>query len=274
MRDVEEPITQKQKGNNNPLYSSIWGDDDDNQRTQHLPAILCLHGGGSNATVFQIQARRLYWRLKSRFRFVFAEGPLEGEAGWEMLPTFESLAPFRRWVSRQYKAGDGDVENTPAEEVAVVDEIILRAMEEHGVGREGFVGVMGFSQGARLAAGLMLRQQWEIRQSGHSRWGFKFGVFIGGPFPPIGLTPEGVDVDYTLLAQVPTVHAWGREDHVRTGAKTMADVCDSRDTFVMDFEGGHHLPLTDHEADDLCGLIVDAWHAAVEKDPGDLLNRS
>lgn len=232
-----------------------------------LPAILCIHGGGSNATVFKIQARRLYWRLGSRFRFVFVQGPIEGEPGWEMLPTFEPLAPFYRWVSTRFRLGESDVESTRPEEVKVIDDIISRAMEENG-GAESFVGVMGFSQGARLTAGLLLRQQLEIRDFGHSRWRFKFGVMIGGPFPPIGLTPPGMEVDYGVLAQVPTVHAWGREDHLRAYAKELADACDSPDTFVMSFDGGHHLPLKDHEADELCDLIVDAWHAAGAKEAG------
>ena len=153
-----------------------------------------------------------------------------------------------------------------------MDAIILRAMEENG-GRGSFVGVMGFSQGARLAAGLVLRQQLEIKEYGGSKWGFKFGVVIGGPLPPIGvMADEGMELDYSVMGQVPTVHAWGREDQVRQGAKEMADACDSPNTFVMDFAGGHHLPLTDHEADELCGLIVDAWHAAGGKDQKGLLN--
>lgn len=227
----------------------------------HLPAILCLHGGGSNATVFKIQTRRLYWRLGARFRFVFAQGPLEGDPGWGMLPAFASVTPFYRWVSTRFQLGDGDVEVTAADEVRVMDNIILNAMEENG-GRESFVGVMGFSQGARLTAGMLLRQQMEIRDLGASKWNFRFGVVIGGPYPPIGLSPTGAEVeDYSLMGKMPTVHAWGRDDPVRFGAKDMVDACDSADTFVMDFEGGHHLPLTDPEADELCGLIIDAWHA-------------
>ncbi len=160
----------------------------------------------------------------------------------------------------------------PKVEVEVIDGLILQAMEENG-GRSSFVGVMGFSQGARLAAGLILRQQLEIRQRGFSKWGFRFGVVIGGPFPPISLVDEDWDLDYTVMCQVPTVHAWGRSDQVRQGAKELADVCDSPNTFVMDFAGGHHLPLTDHEADELCGLIVDAWHAGGGKDKKGLLNK-
>jgi Serine hydrolase (FSH1) len=256
-----------------PTYSSQAFNHTSDSSNFHLPAILCLHGGGSNSTVFKIQTRRLYWRLGSRFRFVFAQALIESEPGWGMLPTFASLAPFHRWVSRRFKPDEGGDEYTPVEEVGVLDSLVLRLMEENG-GRDSFVGVMGFSQGARLAAGMVLRQQMEIRQFGSSQWAFKFAIVIGGPNPPIVLTPEeqGWELDYTLLRHVATVHAWGRDDPVRHSAKQLAAVCDSPNTFIMDFEGGHHLPLTDREADELCGLIVDAWHADGGKDQKGVLN--
>jgi len=124
--------------------------------------------------------------------------------------------------------------------------------------------VIGFSQGARLTPGLLLRQLLEIRDHGASRWKFKFGVVIGGPFPPISLTPPETEIDYELLKQIPTVHAWGKDDPVKGGCIPMRDTCDWMNTgsLFMDFEGGHHLPLKDHEAKDLCNLILEAWHAS------------
>lgn len=226
-----------------------------------LPAILCLHGGGSNATVFKIQTRRLVWNLDKQFRFVFARAPIEGTPGWGMLPVFASCAPFYRWVSKRFKVGEADKEETGAEETQAVDEAILKVMEANG-GVDSFVGVIGFSQGARLTPGLLLRQLIEKRDQGGSKWKFKFGVIIGGPFPPIAMS-EKVDVkDYELLKTIPTVHAWGRDDHVLSGAKSMADLCENDNCFRMDFEGGHHLPLKDDEARDLCDLIMAAWYAS------------
>ncbi|KAK5459663.1 hypothetical protein LTS15_003792 [Exophiala xenobiotica] len=269
-----------------------------------LPAILCLHGGGSNATVFKIQTRRLIWQLEKQFRFVFAQAPIEGTPGFGMLPVFASCAPFYRWVNRRFKAGESDVETTPAAEVDTIDSIIRDVMEANG-GVDSFKGVMGFSQGARLTAGLLLRQKIQERDdlaassesSSSSSTGaattttattttpscsasastglglktkFAFGVMIGGPYPPIGLSPspssDEVDIDiamanYKLLKDIPTVHAWGRDDHIRPGCEALARLCESDHSFQMDFEGGHHLPLKDVEAKDLCDLIMAAWYA-------------
>ncbi|KIV91238.1 hypothetical protein PV10_05799 [Exophiala mesophila] len=234
-----------------------------------LPGILMLHGGGSNATVFKIQARRLIWNLSKQFRFVFAEAPIEGTPGFGMLPVFASCAPFYRWVTRRFVAGESDVEPTPEHEVREVDERIRSIMDQNG-GVESFRGVIGFSQGARLVAGLLLRQKIQERErgrddgaggSGSVDWNFAFGVMIGGPFPPIAMADKVDTKDYELLREIPTVHAWGRDDHVKPGCEELRKACDSDVCFHMDFEGGHHLPLKDVEAKDLCDLINAAWFA-------------
>lgn len=226
-----------------------------------------LHGGGSNATVFKIQARRLIWNLSKQFRFVFAEAPIEGTPGFGMLPVFASCAPFYRWVSRRFVAGESDVEATAGHEVHQVDERIRTIMDQNG-GVESFKGVIGFSQGARLVAGLLLRQK--IQERARARgdgiddsldWHFSFGVMIGGPFPPIALAEHVNVADYELLREMPTVHAWGRDDHVKPGCEELRKACDSDVCFHMEFDGGHHLPLKDVEAKDLCDLINAAWFA-------------
>ena len=178
-----------------------------------------------------------------------------------MLPVFESCAPFYRWVARRFKMGEADSEAAPQDDIEAVDEILKKVMDDNG-GVESFVGVLGFSQGARLVPGLLLRQLIEERDLGKSEWKLKFGVIIGGPFPPIAMT-ETVDVeDYELLKQIPTVHGWGRDDPVIQGAKQMAEMAENENCFVMDFEGGHHLPLKDEEARDLCDQIMAAWYAS------------
>jgi hypothetical protein len=232
-----------------------------------LPVILCLHGGGSTSTVFKIQCRRLIWTLGSQFKFVFVNAPHEGEPGFGMLPVFESCAPFYRWVTRKWKLGEGPTEPTPAEEVQTIDDVLDKAVEADG-GPQGWrnvVGVIGFSQGARLVGGLLLRQKlWEKDHPGDidGKWHLRFGVTVGGPFPPIAMSEE-VDISqYDVLREVPTVHAWGREDHVKSGCEEMLQACESDVCFQMQFNGGHHMPLTDVEAKDLCDLIMAAYYAS------------
>ena len=157
--------------------------------------------------------------------------------------------------------GESETEETPQDEVAWLDEGLVKVMEENG-GVASFAGIMGFSQGARLVPGLLLRQKIEERDKlGGSMWKFKFGVMVGGPYPPICLHPNVKVEDYALLKTVPTVHAWGRDDHVREGCIALKEACDGDECFQMDFAGTHHMPLKDGEARDLCDLIMAAWYA-------------
>lgn len=203
----------------------------------------------------------MIWNLQGQFRFVFAQAPIEGTPGFGMLPVFASCAPFYRWVERRFKLGEAETEETPQDEVAGLDRILEKVMEENG-GVKSFVGLMGFSQGARLVPGLLLRHLvLQKTRLGGSPYNFKFGVMIGGPYPPICLHEEVKVEDYELLKAVPTVHAWGRDDHVKSGCEELWKVCEGDVCFQMDFEGGHHMPLKDGEARDLCDLIRGAWYA-------------
>ncbi|RMZ83569.1 hypothetical protein DV738_g1128, partial [Chaetothyriales sp. CBS 135597] len=101
----------------------------------------------------KIQARRLIWALSTQFRFIFANAPHQGAPGFGMLPVFASCAPFYRWVTRRWTLGAGDVEQAPADEVALVDDVLDELVARECGGDWGrVVGVMGFSQGARIAA--------------------------------------------------------------------------------------------------------------------------
>lgn len=157
--------------------------------------------------------------------------------------------------------GESETEETPVAEVRRLDQLLEKVMDENG-GVASFVGVMGFSQGARLVPGLLLRQLIEEkRKLGGSQWKFKFGVMVGGPYPPIALHENVAKEDYSLLTTIPTVHAWGRDDHVKSGCLELRKLCESDSCFQLEFEGGHHMPLKDGEARDLCDLIRGAWYA-------------
>ena len=157
------------------------------------------------------------------------------------------------------------MEEVPKDEIDLVDEVLDGVVErECGGDWTKVVGVLGFSQGARLVPGLLVRQMVLEREGKgkECKWGFQFGVVVGGPYCPISMIGGPKKEDYGLLKTMPTVHAWGRDDHVKSGCVEMHEVCDGDVCFHMDFEGGHHMPLKDFEAKDLCDLIRAAWFAS------------
>lgn len=147
--------------------------------TLHLPRLLCLHGGGVNAEVFRIQSRAILAALQPHFRLVFADGPFLCDPGPGIVPVFAGYGPFRRWLRWLN-------EQRPIDSEAAVDEIwyqLREAMErDDAEGATGeWVGLYGFSQGAKLAASLLFDTQ--VREAVRGRmavvkgkWENKLGV--------------------------------------------------------------------------------------------------
>ena len=190
-----------------------------------LPSILCLHGGGTNSTIFNIQTIRLQRALSSKFKFVFLDGPFPSPPGPGVLPVFESCGPFLRWMKSPF-------DKTLPEET--------RTLITNACGMTDFVGVMGFSQGAKLAAGLMLEQQVKGRK------GFKFGVLLMGVSPPIvsGLN----DKEMATRINVPSVVVLGKEDPwMEEGRRLYDEFWEEGKASLVELPIGHRLPTLEAE---------------------------
>ena len=118
-----------------------------------------------------------------------------------------------------------------------------------------FVGVLGFSQGARMAAGLLSDQE-RGENEGMPNW--KFGVLLCGSHPPYSLRASRVSLDGSKneltsdesgrisepameeMIRVPSVHMRGLRDvHVERGRRLAKFFSDK---IEFEFDQGHHLP--------------------------------
>ncbi|KAL9623829.1 MAG: hypothetical protein Q9160_001820 [Pyrenula sp. 1 TL-2023] len=239
-----------------------------------LPTILCLHGAGTSARIFRFQLRNLTTALRSHFNFLFLDGPIPSPPGPGVLPYFEGVSPYYRWVSYVGKDGPKSKEAVEKDweevkgEGGVVERLrgLANATKREGEGEGGgeIVGVLGFSQGCRVAAGLLLRQARRDANKRNASSGEKaavdddddglnlnlnlrFGVFIGGgwpyirfsppPPPPSSPSPDSPDADTPLSLEsealspsfiriaVPTVHAWGKDDPQKGPARLLMQRC-------------------------------------------------
>lgn len=126
--------------------------------TLHHPRILCLHGGGTNARIFRAQCRGLSSHLSPYFRLVFAEAPFPSTAGPDVLPVYEAYGPFKSWLRGVHP---DQPEPDPTSTWEAVDGVLAQAVfEDDAKGASGpWVGLLGFSQGAKMAASVLLRAQ-------------------------------------------------------------------------------------------------------------------
>ncbi|KAF2204954.1 hypothetical protein GQ43DRAFT_408493 [Delitschia confertaspora ATCC 74209] len=229
-----------------------------------LPRILCLHGGGSNARVFKAQTRALRSELRNYFRFVFVDAPFASEPGPDVTSAYGKFGPFRRWL----RSGPHHPYIDPDEAVARIEESIYDAMDCDDLqGATGdFVAVLGFSQGAKLAASLLFRQQVHAEKLGENLAGtnFRFAVLMNGRGPLVSLDPQLLinsallDASQIALDQppeaedirrkehilrLPTIHVHGLLDPgLPLHRLLLKDYC-SRDARLVEWEGHHRVPI-------------------------------
>ncbi|GFF28067.1 hypothetical protein IFM61606_10085 [Aspergillus udagawae] len=193
----------------------------------HYLRILCLHGGGANSQIFRISCRVLEAQLASRARLVYVDAPFFAPPGPLITGVFTDWGPFRSWfppalgVGPDKGQGVAYIDENPTDAGLVVEKIdqsLRAAMEEddRAGGKGPWVGLLEFSQGAKMAASLLLRQQHEHE---HGRSAslpvFLFGVLIAGPAPFVSLVPSPdqaipLQLSPKSMLQVPTIHVYGR----------------------------------------------------------------
>ncbi|KAL4745816.1 hypothetical protein BDW72DRAFT_210978 [Aspergillus terricola var. indicus] len=285
----------------------------DTDSTLHLPRILCLHGGGTNARIFHSQCRVLRARLSPHFRLVFAEAPFPSAPGPDVVSVYAGWGPFKAWFplgSAAQRAGanltaayahaqgrSGDavrIDDDPAVHDFAIQSIrkaIENAMnQDDGLGATGdWVGVLGFSQGAKMAASLLLQQQREHEAERESRdWGrarvqttksrrnvdYRFAVLLAGRAPMVSLSQSDEDEPDSLLTDtsygtafsfgfepalyLPTIHVHGLKDPGLPLHRDLLDCgCEYGSTKLIEWEGGHRVPIKSQD-------VIPVVHAMLE----------
>ncbi|MCJ1249020.1 hypothetical protein MMC30_006242 [Trapelia coarctata] len=199
------------------------------------PAILCLHGGGTSGAIFNIQTLRLQMELQHKFKLVFLDAPFEVPPGPGVLPVFEGLEPYLAWTKRGEKSAQRAAETTEILERAIAEQVST-------TGRH-FVGVMGFSEGARVGSGLLLQQEQRELEGTQKRGdGFLFGVFLMGTSPP--LLPNSSSLDAVQCISIPTLHIVGAEDPWQELSRDLwHDYSEEAVAKLIEFPIGHYLPV-------------------------------
>jgi pimeloyl-ACP methyl ester carboxylesterase len=255
-----------------------------------LPRLLCLHGGGVTASIFEAQFRTLLRYLRPSFRLVFADGPFLCEPHHAIIPVYTSHAPFRRWLRWLPEHSDIDAESA-IEEINYAIRDAMSADDAKGATGE-WVGLVGFSQGAKLAASMLLEQEARIRQAQTTgndlapglledpsiRW--RFGILMAGRAPLANLCPgqpellsskalvsaadisEGfgfVDkVEDEAVLKTPTVHVHGLADEgLHLHRRLLEQYCEPGTTTLIEWDGSHRIPIKSKDVVRVVGAIWD-----------------
>jgi len=268
-----------------PLMPSLPPD------SKPLPRILCLHGGGVNAAIFQLQSRALSRHLQHSFRLVWVDGPFFCDPHADVVHIFSSYTPFRRWLRWLPEHAEIDAESC-IEEIGYA---IRTAMDDddRAGGTGEWVGLMGFSQGAKLAASLLIEQQAreeQARREGTAvqpglaglpdpKW--RFGILLAGRAPLTNLNPELLQsealvsaadvsegfqfckaVDGEAKLSKPTLHVHGMADAgLHLHRKLLHEYCNEGTATLIEWEGAHRVPLKSVDVDPVVTAIYNLAEA-------------
>ncbi|KAK8097461.1 serine hydrolase FSH [Apiospora sp. TS-2023a] len=252
-------------------------------KTRGLPRILCLHGGGTNAVIFRAQCRQLSQKLEPYFRLVYAEAPYSSKPGPDVVSVYADYGPFKRWL--RWMPEHPEVEERAAREA--IEASITRAMEDDDDIASGpWVGLLGFSQGAKLAASLLYRQQVRTeklagRRNDVGNTDFKFAVLMAGRAPIVALDPPELVSRSSMLGdcaeialkgppdlmdmvneehvlRLPTIHVHGTLDEGLPLHRELLDkYCCPETARVLEWPGGHRVPLKSTDVNPLVDQMLD-----------------
>ncbi|KAK4631554.1 Esterase dbaE [Fulvia fulva] len=245
--------------------------------TLHLPRPLCFHGGGANSKIFEVQCRCLEKALRDTFRLVYVEAPYISYPGPDVVQVYKHMSPFKGWLRWRH---EDELRSAPAAVERINAAIKLAIDEDDKAGASGdFVGVLGFSQGAKLAASLLYTQQ-QLEEVMHERSGwppFRFGILLAGRTPMVWLNadydmPIGI-VDAAAVStaptdhlppmldnqklSVPTLHVHGIQDPgLPLHQKFLHNCCDPSSTTLLEWDGKHRIPFRHADIDRLVQGIL------------------
>lgn len=158
---------------------------------------------------------------------------------------------------------------------------------EGGTGE--WVGIMGFSQGAKMSASLLLEQQ--AREDKAQRLGTKiepgptgigsihwrFGILLAGRAPLSNLNPQVLqsdalvsagsisegfqfckEVDRGAILRQATLHVHGTKDAgLNLHRKLLIDYCEDGSTTLVEWDGAHRIPIKSVDVDRVVAAIYD-----------------
>lgn len=231
--------------------------------TLHLPRLVCLHGGGTNARIFRAQCRVLRAQLRPYLRLVFPEAPFSSEPGPDVVSVFSTWGPFKSWIDCETLA-QGATHRSVVDYASTIYDSIDNALREDDMeGATGpVVGLLGFSQGAKIAGSLLLREQERLDMGAWGGYGageeFRFAVMLAGRAPLVRVDAEEQTWMEPPKLRLPSLHVHGlRDKGLNLHRELLTGHCDKESARLMEWDGDHRVPIKTKDVARLVRGILD-----------------
>ncbi|KAK3332338.1 serine hydrolase FSH [Cercophora scortea] len=131
---------------------------------------------------------------------------------------------------------------------------LVKIMEERGP----FDGIIGYSEGATVAATLLLHEQRRLLKKGIKPM-FKYAIFFAG-WPPVDPDTHAMILsdETDIMIEIPTCHIIGSLDPYVHGSLALFNVCDPDTAYLFDHAKGHTLPRDKETVRELGDVVREA----------------
>jgi len=207
-----------------------------------LLKILCLHGSVQSAAILEDRLRNLLKKAAGLARFVFVDGPhLQGEGDGE--------GQKRCW----WRAGERPDEPHPewAAQWQLSRQVIASALDEACASGDPFDGVLGFSNGAAVAAMVLAEAARGVPALNENCSALRFGILCSG-YRPDALR----DID--PLSGFATLHVFGESDPLVSRQQTddlLALFSNPRPLQHEMLNAKHHVPSRSQDVNSVCEFL-------------------
>lgn len=221
--------------------------------------ILCLHGDGTNAEIFEAQLRRISQALSTQFELICVNGPFECAPGYGVSPFFDDCGPFYRWLRLEDSFGDSNESSMTTEMYEACNGVLNifgDLQYEFGGDEEAFDGILGFSSSGGIVAGILKHQQ-EALSEGRKpvvKFRFKFGVLINGQGTPLPFDRER-SFNQSLI-KIPTVQVVGLKDEWKDSSLRLGSFFDQDCTMNLELDNDHSVPAKMDHAHQLAQIVA------------------
>ncbi|TVY80404.1 Esterase FUS5 [Lachnellula suecica] len=196
---------------------------------------LCLHGMGTNSEIFETQSAAIRYGLGDEHTYEFLEATITAP----MAPGIETLvSPNTECFTWTDDSSRESYVTSYKKALMDLDEFLA----EYGP----FDAVMAFSNGAALAASLIIQKLQNCPQEQDASPVFKCAVFFSGGIPVLvqGESFQLIDRDTSSeLIHIPTANIWGAKDSLYPDfGPVVKTICraDLAESYIH--QGGHEIP--------------------------------
>ncbi|KAI9106603.1 hypothetical protein K1719_022131 [Acacia pycnantha] len=192
------------------------------------PRVLCLHGFRTSAEILKKQIYKWPESVLQKLDLVFADAPFPCQGKSDVEGIFDP--PYYEWFRF----------NKEFTEYTNFDEC-LKYIEDFMIEHGPFDGLLGFSQGAILSAGLPGLQEKGVALTKVPK--VKFLIIIGGAKFK---APQVAEKAYSSPISCPSLHFLGETDFLRPYGAELLESC--VEPVVIKHPKGHTIPRIDDDS--------------------------